>query len=121
MSGKMLTCILCPLSCQLHLEVVDDEVRQVTGNSCKQGPEYARKEYTCPSRILTATAALTGASIARIPVRTGGEIPRSSIQDCMASIKGLRIAAPVSRGEVLVSNLAGTGVELIASRSIGIQ
>ncbi|MGE5380455.1 MAG: DUF1667 domain-containing protein [Methylocystaceae bacterium] len=119
MLKNTLTCILCPLGCQLHLKVEAGEVREVTGNSCKQGLEYAGREYTCPTRILTATAALNGASINRVPVKTAKEVPRSSIGDCMTSIKGLRIEAPVSRGQVLVSNLAETGVELVASRSIG--
>lgn len=118
MSKANLTCILCPLSCGLELEVEAGEVKKVQGNSCNQGVEYADKEYTCPSRMLTATAELVGGRVNRIAVRTGSEIPKTSIPKCMKIIQELQVKAPVKRGQVLISNIAGTGVDLIASRSI---
>lgn len=118
MPTKNLTCILCPLSCQLELLIVNDKVQEVRGNSCKQGVEYAGKEYICPTRMLTATVALQKGKINRLPVRTSAEVPKSSISECMGAIKELRVTAPVKRGQVLLSDLAGTGIDLVASRSL---
>lgn len=113
-----MTCILCPLSCQLELQVANGEVMGVHGNGCQQGIDYAGKEYLCPCRVLTATAALQGGQVARIPVRTRDEVPKANIPDCMMVIQNLRVLAPVQRGQVLIADLAGTGIDLIASRSM---
>lgn len=118
MPSYNLTCILCPLSCQLELLVEAGEVQSVFGNTCQQGVTYAQKEYSCPTRMLTATIALEGGKVNRIPVRTQEEIPKSSIKECMAILRQLHTVAPVTRGEVIIADLNGTGVDLIASRSM---
>jgi len=118
MQPTILTCILCPLSCQLELQVVAGEVQAVRGNSCNQGVEYASKEYTCPTRMLTATVALQNGKVNRVPVRTRTEVPKSCITECMGAIQQLQVSAPVKRGQVLLFDLAGTGIDLLASRSI---
>lgn len=118
MPNTNLTCILCPLSCQLELLVEAGEVQSVAGNSCQQGVAYAHKEYSVPTRMLTATIALEGGKVNRVPVRTREEIPKASIKECMGVITQLYTMAPVTRGQVIITNLNGTGVDLIASRSI---
>ena len=50
---RELTCINCPLGCQLTVTLVDGEVTSVAGNTCKRGDTYGRKEVTNPTRIVT--------------------------------------------------------------------
>ena len=48
---KELICIVCPRGCHLTI----DENKNVTGNSCPRGVQYAINEVTNPMRMLTST------------------------------------------------------------------
>ena len=54
----------------------------------------------------------------RCPVRTDGSIPKPLIFDAMDEINDVVLQAPVSVGDVVIENLAGSGVALIATRDI---
>ena len=41
---RELTCIVCPLGCQLNVQLEDKRVISVSGNGCKRGKEYAENE-----------------------------------------------------------------------------
>ena len=114
---RELTCIGCPIGCALRVESRGEKI-VVSGNGCPRGEKYARTEVTNPVRTLTSTVALAGGAIARVPVRTAGEVPKGSLMDCMAAIRRARATAPVRRGDVLIRDCAGTGVDVIATRSI---
>ena len=47
---RYLTCIVCPVGCRLTVEMEDGKVLKVSGNECKRGEEYARKECVNPVR-----------------------------------------------------------------------
>lgn len=117
-----LTCIVCPMSCALEAEVVGDgeERRLVTlsGNTCRRGADYAASEVTCPKRTLTSTVAVTGAAIPRCPVRSKEEIPRTAIPRALQEIASITMKAPVTSGQTILPDLAGTGVPLIATRGM---
>lgn len=119
MSKSFLTCILCPMSCSLELTQEEGRITGVTGNSCKLGAGYAEKEYTFPTRTLTSTVEIDNGVVDRLPVKTNGEIPKVSIIDAMREISGLRVTAPITRGQVICYNVAGTGVDVVATRSLG--
>ena len=55
MSIRELTCIGCPMGCQLTAVLEDGQVTRVTGNTCPRGDAYARKECTHPARTVTGT------------------------------------------------------------------
>ncbi len=113
-----LTCILCPMSCVLELTVEDGRVIQISGNNCKLGPTYAEKELINPTRTLTTTVEIEGARISRLPVKTLEEIPKSMILECMREISRIKVKAPIGRGEVVLENVAGTGVNVVATRDL---
>ncbi|MGE5370525.1 MAG: DUF1667 domain-containing protein [Solirubrobacterales bacterium] len=118
MSQAALTCILCPMSCTLDLTVEGGKVTNVSGNSCKQGPPYAEKEYTLPTRSLTSTVGIQNSVIDRLPVKTNGEIARTEIHRVMAAVSRVTVAAPIQRGQVILTDAAGTGIDIIATRSL---
>ena len=60
MEIRNLTCISCPMGCQITVEMDGKEVMSVTGNTCKRGDVYARKEVTNPTRIVTSTVKVIG-------------------------------------------------------------
>ncbi len=115
---KYLTCIICPMGCSLEIagEQKEDlfEVSSVTGNNCRRGEEYAKKELTFPTRTLTTTIAVTGSSLKLVPVKTAGEIPKDMLLKAMEVIRRAKCKAPVKCGDVLLYDLLGTGVKVVA-------
>ena len=87
MEKRKLTCIGCPMGCQLEVELAGSEVQIVTGNLCKRGDVYARKEVTNPTRIVTTTVRLAGGGV--VPVKTKEDIPKEKIMDCVRQLKAL--------------------------------
>ena len=112
-----LTCICCPMGCNLRAELDGDSVHSVTGNGCKRGDEYARQECIAPVRVITASVPVKDGKLARVSVKTAAPVPKDRIFDVMDAIRTLSAQAPVRIGDVLCENIAGTGVNLVATRS----
>lgn len=112
-----LTCIGCPIGCTLTVEIAGDAV-SVRGNGCPRGEKYAKDEVTCPMRMVTSTIALRGGTIARVSVKTLEPVPKARVMDCMAEIRRASTDAPVRAGCVLIENCAGTGVNVVATKSV---
>ena len=118
METRNLTCIGCPLGCALAAEIEHGEVINVTGNTCRRGDDYARKEVTHPARTVTSTVRVTGGDIRMVSVKTAQDIPKEKIMDIMDCIRSIQAQAPVHIGDVLLENAAGTGVNIIATKNI---
>ena len=118
MEQKKLTCIGCPLGCLITVELENGEVISVTGNTCKRGDEYARKEVTSPMRIVTSTVKVSGGSASIVSIKTKSGIPKGRIFDCVKALKEVVVQAPVSIGDVVLTNVAGTGVDIVATKSV---
>ncbi|MBR6812613.1 MAG: DUF1667 domain-containing protein [Oscillospiraceae bacterium] len=113
---RELVCIVCPRGCRLTVDEANDMA--VSGNFCKRGEKYAKKEVTSPERVLTTTVAISGAAIVRCPARTDIEIPKDLVMKAAAQAALVRVSAPVTVGQVLLENICGTGAKLIATRNI---
>lgn len=111
---KELICIVCPNGC--HLQVDEENGYQVTGNTCPRGEAYGRNELLHPTRVLTGTVRLHGAALARCPVKTAGAIPKEKLLDAARALCAVDAAAPVRRGDVVLANVCGTGVDVVAAR-----
>ena len=118
MGKRELVCIGCPMGCQLEVEIDGDKVVKVTGNTCKRGEQYGIKECTNPTRIVTSSVFVEGGQIDVVPVKTETDIPKSKIFQCIKELKNISVKAPVNIGDVIVSNIAGTGVNIIATKEI---
>jgi CxxC motif-containing protein len=114
---KKLTCIECPASCALSIDVENCKVVKVTGHKCPKGLEYAAAEIENPSRILTATVLAEGSGLKMVPVRTDKPIPKADLFKAMDVVKKVRISRPVKAGDVIVAGLLGSKVNVIATRS----
>ena len=113
---KKITCIECPQGCQLEVEVEGGYVIKVTGNKCPKGEPYAKQEIENPMRVLTSTVLTEGLEMKMVAVRTNKPIPKSKLFEAMAEVKKLRLKRPVKVGEIILSDLLGTGADLIAAR-----
>ena len=92
MNIRELTCIGCPMGCQLRATLEDGVVTAVTGNTCPRGDAYARKECVHPERTVTGTVRVLG-----------GPMP----------------VVPVQAGQVVLADVCGTGVAVVATKNIG--
>ena len=113
-----LICIGCPLGCPLTVEMEGNEVKSVAGNTCPRGDAYAKKELTNPTRIVTSTVRVAGGRLAMVSVKTENDIPKGKIFDCVKALKDVEVTAPVKIGDVIVENVAGTGVNVIATKNV---
>lgn len=115
---RELTCINCPLGCQLTVTVADGEVTSVTGNTCKRGGVYGKKEVTNPTRIVTTTVPVTGSATEHmVSVKTASDVPKGKMFEVVAALAGVTAKAPVAIGDVILHDVAGTGVDVIATKS----
>lgn len=111
-----LICIVCPKGC--HLKVDEENGYRVTGNSCKRGEEYGKKELTNPTRVITSTVRVTGGLHQRLPVKTDKDISKKLIFDAVRLLDGVTVQSPVKAGDVVLANVLGTGVNFVASRDM---
>ena len=118
MSTVNLICIGCPLGCPLTVEMEGNKVKSVAGNTCPRGDAYAKKELTNPTRIVTSTVRVAGGRLAMVSVKTESDIPKGKIFDCVKALKDVEVTAPVKIGDVIVENVAGTGVNVIATKNV---
>ena len=118
MEKRELTCIGCPLGCCITVTMDSNEVLEVTGNTCKRGDTYARKEVTHPTRIVTSTVKVSGGIAPMVSCKTKEDIPKSMIFACVKALQQVVIAAPVAIGDVVLSNVAGTGIDMVATKNI---
>lgn len=119
MEKRNLICIGCPMGCPLVVTMNHGEVVSVEGNTCKRGAVYGKKEVTNPTRIVTSTVRVTGGSISVVSVKTQEDIPKEKIFDCVKALKEIEVAAPVHIGDVVLRDVAGTGVDVVATKNIG--
>lgn len=117
MEKRNLICIGCPLGCPLVVDLEDNQVVGVTGHTCKRGEDYARKEVTNPTRIVTSTVKVIGSNVDMVSVKTQNDIPKAKIFECVKALKDVTVEAPIHIGDVILADVAGTGVDIVATRN----
>jgi CxxC motif-containing protein len=115
--NKEFICIVCPNSCRLKVSG-EGGVFKVSGNECKRGEQHGIQEYQEPLRMLSTTVAVQGGALPRLPVISTGEIPKIKLNECLALLYKMELAAPLRCGETIVKNICGTGADVIASRTL---
>jgi CxxC motif-containing protein len=110
-----LICIVCPRGCHL---LVDEQQGTITGHGCSRGEAYGREELKNPTRVLTSTVSIRGARYRRCPVKTAAPIPKGLLFKVLELIKQVELKSPVSIGQVILENVCGTGVPVVAARNL---
>ncbi|MDR2431210.1 MAG: DUF1667 domain-containing protein [Candidatus Margulisbacteria bacterium] len=111
-----LTCIICPNSCVLTVELADGAVRKISGNKCPRGLQYGKQEILDPRRWLTSSVAAYGLELTMVPVKSARPLPKDKLLPAMEQVRKYRLGRPVRAGATLLADLAGTGIALIATR-----
>lgn len=118
--SRELICIRCPMGCRMTIGYSKNRELRIRGNTCPKGAEYASRELTAPSRVITSAIPVRGGCAARVPVKTKGEIPKKKIMECMEEIHRLTVQAPIEIGDVICDDIAQTGISLVATKSVAV-
>ncbi len=111
-----LTCVLCPIGCELEVGRPAGDGLDVRGNQCDKGLDFAAEEILRPKRNLATSVPLKGTTSRMVSVRLSTPVSRDMIFPILAEIAELRPEPPVRRGQVLLANVLGTGADVIATR-----
>ena len=114
---KKIICVECPKGCVLSIDLQNDEVKDIIGNECPKGQDYAVSEIKNPMRILTTSVLTQGLLLKMVPVRTDKPIPKNKLSVAINEVKKIRLCNPVTSGDVIVKNFLGLDVNLIATRN----
>ncbi len=112
---KNLICVACPLGCPIVIEIEDGTIISVSGNTCKRGDAYARTEITNPVRSLTTSVKIEGGQHPVVPVKSSSAVPKDKMFDCMKVINSVTVKAPIKIGDVVIENILGTGIDIVAT------
>lgn len=115
---RELICICCPLGCHITVDDSDMNDLKVTGNTCPRGAKYARDEVTCPKRVVTSICPVEGGEIAMVSCKTKDSVEKRLIFEVLKEIRANKVVAPVHEGDVLVHNVMGTGVDVVATKTV---
>ena len=113
-----MTCVLCPVGCELEVGKNATGKLQVKGNQCDKGIPFALEEALYPRRNLATSVPVRGTAAKMIPVRLSQPVPREMLFPILAEISKLRPETPVCRGQVLIADVLGTGADVIATRTV---
>ncbi len=116
---KEIICTVCPRGCHIQVEGDGKNVQKIEGYACKRGLEYGTAEYSNPVRILTTTVKIDGAEGDLLPVRSAQPIPKEKLFECMEVIRNTVVKLPIKRYDVAVSDICGTGIDIVATKTVG--
>ncbi|HWQ21129.1 MAG TPA: DUF1667 domain-containing protein [Clostridia bacterium] len=112
------TCIVCPTGCKVRVVKEGTRVIEVSGNTCKRGEVYAAQEAVAPRRTLTTSIKVTGGDFALVSVKSAAPVPKGRLFDVMKAVQKLQMTAPIQVGDVVVHDVLGLGVDLVATRAV---
>ena len=115
MSVRKMTCIECPMGCELEVEFDGENVISVKGNSCPRGKIYAENEVVCPRRVITST--VRSQEGVMVPVKTEKPVKKTEMFEIMKKINEATCTLPVKIGDVIVANIS-EDIHLIASGNV---
>lgn len=111
------TCIVCPKGC--HITAHEDG--SITGYTCLRGLNYVKQELVDPRRTLTSTVKVDGGTLRVCPVKSQDTLPKDRVFDVVAEIDKMSIKAPVHIGDIVIENVLGLGVNIIATKNIEVK
>lgn len=115
---KEIACIMCPAGCDVEVEVSGGKIISVRGNTCPKGKEYVKREITDPQRNIATSVLIYGGEQPLVSVRLNKPVAKDKIFSVMDEVKAAACTAPIEIGQVLLSDVASTGSDIIATKHI---
>ena len=110
-------CINCPKGCELDVERTADGTITVKGHPCPRGEAYGRAELENPTRMVTGLVRVAGMR-KPLPVKTKNPVAKGKISDVLFAMHQATVQLPVRIGDVIVADVAGTGIDLVATANM---
>jgi len=110
-------CVTCPKGCTLEVTREGETVVKVA-NGCKRGHAYAQQELTDPRRMVATSVRIAGGLHPLLPVYTSAPFPKPRIPELLAILREVRLESPVKMDAVVLENVLGTGIDILASREM---
>ena len=76
---KEITCIVCPIGCKILVETDGKHIKNLDGNKCKHGIDYAEHEALDPRRMLTTSVFVDGGEWPLVSVKSAKSVPKEKI------------------------------------------
>ena len=111
---KEMICIICPRGC--HLTISED--MKVSGNFCPRGEKYALSELTNPVRTLTTFVKVNSKNHPTCSVKTNKPVPKKMVLEVKKEIDKILINTPINIGDVIIKNVLGLDVDIVATSKI---
>jgi CxxC motif-containing protein len=121
MSEKEITCIVCPIGCKILVRTDGSNFELLDGNKCKQGIDYAKSEALDPRRVLTSSVLVENGEWPLVSIKTSEPVPKDKIFEILQEIKNTKTNAPIKSGQMIIKNVADTGINVVATKSIKIS
>ncbi|PYG89857.1 CxxC motif-containing protein [Ruminiclostridium sufflavum DSM 19573] len=118
--SREIVCIVCPNGCRMNVVINHDnnKVEMVENALCEKGKAYARDEIQCPKRSLTSTVKVIDGVLPLVSVRSDKPLPKEKIREAAVELRKIELQAPIIYHQVIVSNLLGTGANIIATKEV---
>ncbi|VBB09190.1 Hypothetical protein LUCI_4476 [Lucifera butyrica] len=120
-SERAINCIVCPMSCEGKVIIANEQIQDIIGFACQRGVNYAREEITSPKRTLTTTVKIANGELHLLPVISKPALPKDKVMAVARCLAAVEVAAPVSQGDVIYSNILNLGVDIVATRDVARQ
>ena len=115
---KNFICVSCPIGCGLNVTIEDGEVINVKGNNCPRGAAYAKTELKDPRRVFASTVRVKNGKLPVCPIRSKTPAPKGKLFEIAEEVAKLEVYAPIKIGQVLIHEVCGTDVDIVASRDL---
>jgi len=105
---REMTCIVCPMGCQLEVNIENGTVIDVKGNTCPRGPKYAETECTNPQRMVTTTVLCDNGEL--LPVKTDRTVKKDDVFKVMEAVNNCVARLPIKIKDVIIENVCGANI-----------
>lgn len=114
------TCIICPMGCNMEVTLDREKgiVENVLDNGCPRGAKYAEKELLNPTRTLTTTIKVLQGNLSVVPVKSKDELPKDKLLQYMEVIRRTSVKAPIKVGDILIKDILGSGIDIVACADV---
>ena len=115
---KSYTCIICPNSCEIEIELIGKEIKFIKKGLCPKGEIFVKNEITNPLRSLCTLVYVENGEIPLLSVKTTKPIPKDKIFNAMDIIKKINVKAPIKIGDIIYKNILNLDCDLVATKEI---
>ena len=115
---KEITCIVCPIGCKILVKTDGNKFEAVDGFKCKRGVVYAKSEALDPRRMLTTSVLVLNGEWPLVSVKSSKPVPKDKLFTVLKGIKKAEVKAPVKLGQIIIKNVAKTGIDIVATKQV---